>query len=112
MDSPAHDAPFQYTISRSVRTYGALFFSALLAACGPTEVTFHTADHYPERLSDWGLVSLQGQQLTVSDQALVYEVNTALFSDYALKLRTLYLPEGTRADVDATNTFALSLIHI
>ena len=67
----------------------------LLAACGPAEVTFHTADDYPERLSDWGLVSLEGQQLTVSDQAIVYELNTALFSDYALKLRTLYLPEGT-----------------
>jgi uncharacterized repeat protein (TIGR03806 family) len=107
MDSPAHDAPFHRAISSSVKTCGALFFSALLAACGPTEVTFHTADHYPERLSDWGLVSLEGQQLTVSDQALVYEVNTALFSDYALKLRTLYLPEGTRADFDATNTFAL-----
>ena len=54
-----------------------------------------------------GIVSLEGQQLKVSDQALVYEVNTALFSDYALKLRTLYLPEGTHANFDATDNFTL-----
>ena len=35
----------------------------------------------------------------------MYELNTALFSDYALKLRTLYL-EGTHANFDADN-FAL-----
>ena len=107
MARPVHDAPIQRGISRLITTCGALFIGALLTACGPTEVTFHTADNYPKRLSDWGLVSLDGQQLTVSDQALVYDVNTALFSDYALKLRTLYLPEGTQADYDATETFAL-----
>ena len=62
----------------------------LLAACGPSEVTVHDANDYPDRLSDWGLVSLDGEQLVISDQSLVYELNTALFSDYALKLRTLY----------------------
>ena len=107
MNSPAHDLPFQHAISRSIKTCSALFISTLLAACGPTEATFHTADNYPEQLSDWGLISLEGQQLTVSDQAIVYELNTALFSDYALKLRTLYLPEGTHANFDATDNFAL-----
>ena len=40
----------------------------LLAACGPNEVTIHSADDYPDRLSDWGLVSLDGGQLIISDQ--------------------------------------------
>jgi uncharacterized repeat protein (TIGR03806 family) len=79
----------------------------LLTACGPNAVTVHDADDYPDRLSDWGLVSLDGEQLVISDQSLVYELNTALFSDYALKLRTLYLPEGSQAKFDATQTFDL-----
>ena len=79
----------------------------LLTACGPSEVTFFEANDYPERLSDWGLVTLDGTQLTVSDQALVYELNTALFSDYALKLRTVYLPQGTQAEFDPDNTLML-----
>lgn len=107
MGDPLIDSEEQQAITRLRKAYGMFVVCALLAACGPTEVTFHPADNYPERLSDWGLVSLEGQQLTVSDQALVYEVNTALFSDYALKLRTLYLPEGTHANFDATDNFAL-----
>ena len=79
----------------------------LLTACGPNEVTNHGAEDYPDRLSDWGLVSLDGEQLVLSDQSLVYELNTALFSDYALKLRTLYLPEGSQGKFDATQTFDL-----
>ena len=107
MDKQANDTPVGQMIFHSFKLCGALLVSTLLAACGPSEVTFHTADDYPERLSDWGIVSLEGERLRVSDQTLVYELNTALFSDYALKLRTLYLPEGTHADFDATDTFNL-----
>jgi uncharacterized repeat protein (TIGR03806 family) len=78
-----------------------------LSACGPSELTFHKSGAYPERLSDWGLIKLDGRQLQVSDQAMVYQINTALFSDYALKLRTLYLPEGTSGTYDSFDTFAL-----
>ena len=70
-------------------------------------LTVHGADNYPDRLSDWGLISLDDEQLVVSDKTLVYELNTALFSDYALKLRTFYLPKGSQAKFDATQTFDL-----
>ena len=85
----------------------AAAYAFLLAACGPNDVTIHGAEDYPDRLSDWGLVSLDDEQLVVSDKTLVYELNTALFSDYALKLRTLYLPGGSQAKFDATQTFDL-----
>ena len=52
-------------------------------------------------------MALDGTQLTVSDQTLVYELNTALFSDYALKLRTVYLQQGTQAKFDPVNTLVL-----
>ena len=95
--------PYRTALRGLLSTVSAL----LLAACGPNEVTIHSADDYPDRLSDWGLVSLDVEQLIISDQSLVYELNTALFSDYALKLRALYLPEGSQGKFDTTQTFDL-----
>tara|TARA_B100000575_G_scaffold279107_1_gene267133 strand:+ start:273 stop:515 length:243 start_codon:yes stop_codon:yes gene_type:complete len=67
----------------------ATFSAFLLTACGHNEATINSADDYPDRLSDLGLIFIDGEQLITSNQSLVYELNTALFSDYALKLRTL-----------------------
>lgn len=100
----------QRRAKRVANGLATLLVALLFSACGqnaPTNVTFHASDAYPERLSDWGLVSLDSGQLSVSDQAIVYELNTPLFSDYALKLRTLYLPEGTQAQFHPEQTLAL-----
>jgi uncharacterized repeat protein (TIGR03806 family) len=99
--------PIQQLSRTALRGLLSTVSALLLAACGPNEVTIHSADDYPDRLSDWGLVSLDGEQLIISDQSLVYELNTALFSDYALKLRTLYLPAGSQGKFDTTQTFDL-----
>jgi uncharacterized repeat protein (TIGR03806 family) len=63
-------------------------------------VVFHDAEAVPERLSDWGLVIADGNRLRLNDGVVPYELNTPLFSDYALKLRTVWLPEGTSAAYD------------
>ena len=70
-----------------------------VAACGAARppVTVHAADAPPERLSEWGVVFADGDFLDVNDRVVPYELNTPLFSDYALKLRTIWLPEGTQA---------------
>jgi uncharacterized repeat protein (TIGR03806 family) len=66
-----------------------------LAGCQPPpEVRFHSADAYPERLSDWGLILRRDDRLVLGRGVRPYEINTPLFSDYALKLRTVYLPPG------------------
>ncbi len=54
----------------------------------------HPADAYPERLSAWGLLERRGDALVLGSGVEPYEINTPLFSDYALKLRTYYLPAG------------------
>lgn len=60
------------------------------SADGPT---FHPVDN-PDVLSDWGqLVSSDGQ-LSPNAEVTPYTLNSALFSDYAGKLRTVWLPEG------------------
>jgi uncharacterized repeat protein (TIGR03806 family) len=72
---------------------------ALLAACGPAQqpVKLHSADAPPQRLSDWGIVFADGDMLTLNDGVVPYELNTPLFTDYALKLRTVWMPAGASA---------------
>ena len=76
-----------------------LVLCALFTACEPTarQPTLHAPDSIPERLSDWGLVVADGKQLVLSDGVVPYDLNTPLFTDYALKLRTVWMPEGTQA---------------
>lgn len=76
-----------------------LAFCALLGACAPADrpVVVHPADETPDRLSDWGVVFADGARFKLNDGVVPYELNTPLFSDYALKLRTVWLPPGTSA---------------
>ena len=81
--------------------------AALTAACGgtPKSVQHYAADAYPEQLSSWGVVDVADHALRLSDGFLPYDLNTPLFSDYAHKLRAVWLPPGTRARYDATGVF-------
>ena len=69
---------------------------ALAAACQPAgpQVTVPEPGFRPERLSDWGLILRSGDRLVLGDGVEPYAVKTPLFTDYALKLRTYYLPPG------------------
>jgi len=91
-------------------TVAALLASLALASCGgettTTRPVFH-AGGYPERLSGWNVLSVGNGVLTLNAGALPYDLATPLFSDYALKLRTITLPEGASAIYDAENVFAL-----
>ncbi|MEM7097286.1 MAG: SO2930 family diheme c-type cytochrome [Pseudomonadota bacterium] len=51
-------------------------------------------DAYPQRLSEWQLFTKNAEGLALSPHNHVYDLNVALFSDYAHKLRTLYVPPG------------------
>jgi uncharacterized repeat protein (TIGR03806 family) len=67
-----------------------------LGACDTApQVHVPGPEAYPQRLSDWGLLRRDGDALILGRGVEPYEVNTPLFSDYALKLRTYYLPPGT-----------------
>jgi uncharacterized repeat protein (TIGR03806 family) len=82
---------------RQVAVFAA--FCALLTACeqAPAPVVVHAEDAIPDRLGDWGVVMSNGQFLQLNDGVVPYGLNTPLFTDYALKLRTVWLPEGTTA---------------
>jgi len=91
-----------------MRRFAALAWLALLAACAreapATTPVFH-AEGYPERLSEWGLMAAANGALTLSKGATPYDLATPLFSDYALKLRTVTLPKGAPATYDPDAVF-------
>ena len=71
----------------------------LLFGCshGPGEVTFHAEDN-PDQLSDWGLFTVANGRIAPHAGMVTYELATPLFSDYAQKWRTLWMPDGVHAN--------------
>src|SRR6056297_2650279 len=79
----------------------ALAMLLLAAGCGERRApVFHETP--PERLSEWGLVLAEGGRLVPNERVLPYTLNMPLFSDYAQKLRTVWMPEGRTARYRAT----------
>ena len=82
-----------------MRAAFSIFLCALLAGCekAPQPVAMHPADRPPAKLSDWGLFVVRGDSFSINEGVVPYELNTPLFTDYALKLRTVWMPEGKSA---------------
>ncbi len=87
------------------RRLWGLLVPLLLTACGaePTAVAFH--EDNPAALSAWNLVTVSDGALTPGEGVLPYELNTPLFSDYALKFRTIWMPEDAAADYRQGSVF-------
>mgnify|MGYP001600355124 CR=1 FL=1 len=82
-----------------MKRFGSLLaLIAGLTACSSEQAmpVFH-ADTNPETLSAWGQVTINSGALDLSEGVMPYELNTPLFSDYAHKLRTVWMPDGTKA---------------
>jgi len=90
----------------TIYTLCVITFSCLLA-CGQSannEPTFF-AEENPEKLSDWGILQFKKNTLSATDQNQVYKIRTALFSDYAHKLRTIWMPDNQSAIENSDGTF-------
>ncbi|MFZ4121255.1 MAG: SO2930 family diheme c-type cytochrome [Caulobacterales bacterium] len=74
------------------------------AAAARMQPTFH-AQSDPALLSEWGMVQVGAGRLAVGEGVVAYQLNTALFSDYAQKFRTVWLPEGESAPYTADGAF-------
>jgi len=48
----------------------------------------------PAKLSAWRMVQSNGAKLTLNTGVVPYDLNAALFTDYAYKLRAFYVPAG------------------
>lgn len=71
---------------------------ALLTACSEPTPVFHESER-PLRLSDWKLFEVQPAALIPSESNVIFRPNNPLFTDYAHKLRTLWLPTGLQASI-------------
>jgi uncharacterized repeat protein (TIGR03806 family) len=74
----------------------ALFAAALAGRPGGANDAAITAEGFPAHLSDYRLFA-DLKARTPAPRMMRYDLETALFSDYAEKERYLYLPEGARA---------------
>ncbi|WDI31516.1 hypothetical protein PUV54_16310 [Hyphococcus flavus] len=84
----------------------AIFAGLLLSACSEqqTAPTFHAQDN-PTRLSDWGMLETSTDELVISEGVTPYDLATPLFSDYALKLRTVWTPAGAPVLYNSDSVF-------
>lgn len=84
----------------------ALLAALLLFGCahGDRQVVFH-ADENPEKLSDWGLFTVAGGRIAPHAGMVTYELNAPLFSDYAQKWRTVWMPKGVHATYQPDRSF-------
>jgi uncharacterized repeat protein (TIGR03806 family) len=74
-------------------SYLFLSLAAGLQACGESEPTFHASEN-PLRLSDWNLFSVSDGELRPNADTLTFQPRNTLFTDYAHKLRTMWVPAG------------------
>jgi len=86
-------------MSSSVRALLAAVVLAFgVAACGtPEPEPRFIEEGNPLLLSDWAQLSVHDGTLTLAGEVVPYDLNTALFTDYAHKLRTIWMPEGSSA---------------
>jgi uncharacterized repeat protein (TIGR03806 family) len=87
-------------------SFAAVLALSALAACtrAPPPVHF-LADGRPEHLSDWHVIFRDGELLKLNERVVPYDLNTPLFSDYAHKLRTVWMPAASAAQYSATDSF-------
>ena len=56
------------------------------------------ATENPRSLRDWGMVQVSDDALVLGPRVTPYDLTTPLFTDYAQKLRTIWMPPGAAAD--------------
>lgn len=82
-----------------MRWSSLLFFLVVgLQACSESDPTFHPAEN-PLRLSDWNLLSINNGELQINPDTLRFQPRNTLFTDYAHKLRTMWVPASEQVEL-------------
>jgi uncharacterized repeat protein (TIGR03806 family) len=104
-DAFRHADPKPRAQGAPLQRFALLVLTLLLAAChrGMEPVAFH-ADGRPPQLSDWHVVEVHDGKLELNQGVVPYDLNTPLFTDYAHKLRTIWMPKGVSAKYEAEDT--------
>jgi uncharacterized repeat protein (TIGR03806 family) len=78
--------------------------AVLLSGCS-RQVQPHLKEPFPAKLSTWHLFTGKPAELRPNQGVVPYDLNTPLFSDYAAKYRFIWMPPGTSAVYNATESF-------
>ena len=81
---------------RTLRLFVLYGLAVILAACSAQKAPqpqFY-ADTNPPLLSDWGVLGVAQGELQLGQGVVPYSLATPLFTDYAHKLRTIWVPNG------------------
>lgn len=92
------------------RASGLLLTAAVAVSCGsktstPNCTPVSGGATYFATLDQWCQVSLSNDDISPMAGVTPYTLNTPLFSDYAVKRRTVFVPSGTSASYDPTDVF-------
>jgi uncharacterized repeat protein (TIGR03806 family) len=91
--------------------FGLVLLAVVVLGCskskGNGQVHTFVEDPFPDKLSAWGLFRGTGWTLEPNAGVIPYELNTPLFSDYAEKYRTVWMPPGQAATYRAEEVFDL-----
>ena len=89
-----------------IQRLALLLLALVLFSCShaPADVTFH-ADDNPASLSEWGLFTIAPGHIAPHAGMVTYDLATPLFSDYAQKWRTIWMPKGVHAAYDPDQWF-------
>lgn len=79
-----------------------------VAGCEPVPRSFAPGE-YPDKLSEWGLISVLGNEFRSHGESTPYDLNSALFTDYAHKYRAVWTPPGSSGSVSEDGTLNLPL---
>jgi hypothetical protein len=78
-----------------------------------TPIAFVPPEGDPDLLSEWNQLDVRNGRLVTLDGVTPYTLNSALFTDDAHKLRTVWLPDGSAAamaDPDETFDFPVGTV--
>ena len=92
---------------RSMMVRGMVLAGALLAlaGCGKPAVVHFFEQGQPATLDEWHVLRVRDGVLSLNDGVVPYDLNTPLFSDYAHKLRTVWMPAGQAAGYQPEHAF-------
>ena len=100
------------SVSCSPRRHLVLLLAVAATAAGCARAPQpppYFADGKPDKLSDWHLVEARDGRLVANAGVVPYDLNTPLFSDYAHKFRTVWMPPGKPAKYDPEGPFDFPL---
>ena len=85
----------------------AAAFASLLGqtGCGAAPVKFKYTIETPSKLSEWGVLDVRNGRVNLDSDTIVYNLASPLFSDHALKFRTINVPAGRTVAVTDSGRF-------